>query len=197
MPYIDLPNYPGIVAILMSNFKRYQHLGNLLQNILRGPSGLSEAERELIFAYVSELNDCEFCAGVHKACAKIKFGENVLVVNTVFDIGWNAANLSDKIQHLLHIAGLVRNSGKYVTKEVCDSARAAGATDQDIHDTVIIASAACLCNRIVDGLGTICPDEAGMEEAGAFIAKHGYGLGILRFVKKFFPGTIQKMFGNK
>jgi len=62
-----------------------------------------------------------------------------------------------------------------VTSETVKNARAAGASDEDIHDTVLIAAAFCMLNRYVDGLGAITPsDDAAYDAMGIQMAAHGY-----------------------
>ena len=54
-------------------------------------------------------------------------------------------------------------------------ARAEGATDVEIHDTVLIAAAFCMFNRYVDGLATLTPaDPAAYDDMGRRMAEHGY-----------------------
>jgi hypothetical protein len=69
----------------------------------------------------------------------------------------------------------VQISGKSVTAEDIANAKAAGATDVEIHDTVLIAAAFCMFNRYVDGLGSFTPtDERFYDEVGSVIAQDGY-----------------------
>jgi len=85
------------------------------------------------------------------------------------------AAISDKLKALLVIAGKVQRGGKNVTAVDVEEARSLGATDVEIHDTVLIAAAFCMYNRYVDGLGTIQPhDEALYRERGKVTARRGY-----------------------
>jgi hypothetical protein len=69
----------------------------------------------------------------------------------------------------------VQKGGKQVTGEQIERARSQGATDKEIHDTVLIASAFCMYNRYVDGLATWAPTDAEMyRENGKRLADHGY-----------------------
>jgi alkylhydroperoxidase/carboxymuconolactone decarboxylase family protein YurZ len=87
-----------------------------------------------------------------------------------------SAPITPKLRALLTIAGKVRESGKNVTAAEVDAARAAGATDLEIHDTVLIAAAFCMYNRYVDGLATLTPtDPAVYDEMGQRMAREGYG----------------------
>jgi len=88
---------------------------------------------------------------------------------------WAEAEISPKLKALLNIAGKVQLGGKQVTAEDIAAARAQGATDLEIHDTVLIAAAFCMYNRYVDGLGTWAPqDPAIYRQRAAQIVEHGY-----------------------
>jgi len=80
------------------------------------------------------------------------------------------------LRALLDIAHQVQKGGKFVTDAHIAAARNQGATDQEIHDTVLIAAAFCMYNRYVDGLGTWAPgpNEA-YAEMGKRMAHVGYG----------------------
>jgi uncharacterized peroxidase-related enzyme len=147
---------------------------NELANILLvEPHSLSRGERELIATHVSCANDCEFCQTVHGAYAAHFLGDEALVLQAKVDP--EAASLSPKLKALLHIAGKVARSGKRVTVEDVARARSEGATDLEIHDTVLIAAFFCLCNRYVDGLATEMPESLDyFRERVPLLAQHGY-----------------------
>ena len=85
------------------------------------------------------------------------------------------AEVSDKMKALLEIASAVQESGQKVTSEHVAAAREAGATDIEIHDTVLIAAAFCMYNRYVDGLGTVASDDPELYAARAErIVEDGY-----------------------
>ncbi|HRO69093.1 MAG TPA: peroxidase-related enzyme, partial [Chitinophagaceae bacterium] len=158
MPYIPLEEHlPGITGLLEYRKDSAAPIRNLTQLLLRGPSSLSEAERELIATIVSHRNQCKFCTTAHTAAADLLLGEN----NTTDEIkqNINTAQISEKMKSLLVIASLVQQSGKYVTADVINNAKNAGATDLEIHDTVLIAALFCLYNRYVDGLATAMPEK--------------------------------------
>ena len=133
-------------------------LNELVDVLLRGPHTLSPGERELIATFVSARNDCRYCQTIHGAIAAHHLGGNEqLVVNVKRDA--QHAAVSDKLKALLAIAGKVAESGKHVTDADVARARQHGATDLEIHDTVLIAAAFCMFNRYVDGLATWAPDD--------------------------------------
>jgi uncharacterized peroxidase-related enzyme len=135
---------------------------------------LSRGERELIATYVSSLNDCFFCQNIHGAIAGHYLECNIQYIDTVKN-NFEATPLSDKMKALLSIAGSVQKGGKQVRPEQIEKARRFGATDKEIHDTVLIAAAFCMFNRYVDGLGTWAPpDRQYYVERAPRRAEEGY-----------------------
>jgi uncharacterized peroxidase-related enzyme len=175
MAHITLPDgAPGIVGPLMAYPESAKYLTGLAQAVLRGPASLTEAEREIIAAFVSSGNECHFCMSSHAAAARHLLGDNCRLVDGVL-ANSVTAEISDKLRVLLSIAGKVRRDGRLVTAEDVADARAAGADDQAIHDTVLIAAMFCMYNRYVDGLATWTPrDPALYDEMGARLATQGY-----------------------
>src|SRR6204780_742550 len=151
-------------------------LNELAEILLRGANTLTPAEREMIATYVSAQNDCYFCQTVHGAGAAHHLGGNENLIEDV-KRDFATAAVSDKMKALLAIAGQVQKGGKQVTADDVDRARAQGATDQEIHDTVLIAAAFCMYNRYVDGLATWAPNAANIyRENGRRLAEEGYVL---------------------
>ena len=175
MAHISLPEgVPGIRSLVMYRPESGQHLYGLVQVLLRGDSPLEEAERELIAAYVSSLNECKFCADSHAAAARFLFKDKKGVVDLVLN-EYDAAPISPKLKFLLKIAGQVQQSGKSVSEMDVKAAKEFGATDRDIHDTVLIAATFSMFNRYVDGLASLTPtDPAAYEEMGKRLGEKGY-----------------------
>ncbi len=157
MPHIPLEGHlPGITGLLEYRKDSAQPIRELTQFLLRGPSTLTEGERELIATIVSHGNECRFCTTAHTAAADKLLGECNTTQAIKEDI--DSAALSEKMKALLSIAKQVQQSGKAVKEESVQRAKKAGATDIEIHDTVLIAALFCLYNRYVDGLATRLPD---------------------------------------
>jgi len=167
-------DFPGISGPLIYRPETAQPLSDLAEVLLRGPSSLSRGERELIAAYVSGRNECTFCCGSHSAIAAVQLGEDVEFVEQVRgDV--EQAPVSPKLRTLLRIAGAVQVSGRDVTPELINAARKAGASDLELHDTVLIAAAFCMYNRYVDGLGTVAPSDPDLyAHAAKRITETGY-----------------------
>ncbi|MGB8538031.1 MAG: peroxidase-related enzyme [Acidobacteriaceae bacterium] len=181
MAYIQLPiaeelgrEFPGILGPMTFRPETAAPLNELVNVLLRGESTLSRGEREMIAAHVSWRNDCFFCQTIHGAVAAAQLGQDEALVQKV-KTNWAEAKISPKLKALLNIAGKVQLGGKHVSSEDIATARDLGATDLEIHDTVLIAAVFCMCNRYVDGLGTWAPEDTGIyRERAAQIVEHGY-----------------------
>jgi uncharacterized peroxidase-related enzyme len=175
MPHIDLPQgLPGILGPMAFRPETAKPLNELAEALLRGPSTLSSAERELIATAVSAGNDCWFCEQSHGAAAAHHLGGDRTLVEAV-RLDLQGAPVSPKLRALLAVADKVRQGGKHVGEGDVARARAEGATDQELHDTVLIAAAFCMYNRYVDGLATWAPAEIeAYREVGARLADEGY-----------------------
>ncbi len=174
MPYIPLEEHlPGITGLLEYRRDSAEPIRDLTQFLLRGPNSLTPAERELIASIVSHRNECKFCSAAHKAVTDDLLGECETSEKVLEDI--DHAPVTDKMKALLHIAALVQISGKAVTHEAIEKAKQAGASDVEIHDTVLIAALFCLYNRYVDGLSTGTPTGPEFYKGLAARISKGYG----------------------
>jgi uncharacterized peroxidase-related enzyme len=180
MAHITLPEgLPGIRGPMAFRPETAKPLNEIVDVLLAGDHTLSRGERELIATFVSSQNDCRYCQTIHGAIAAHHLdGDEALVVDVKHDA--QHAAISGKLKALLVIAGKTATGGKQVTAEDVARARDQGATDLEIHDTVLIAAVFCLCNRYVDGLATWTPDDPDFyRRRAALIAEHGYAASTL------------------
>jgi uncharacterized peroxidase-related enzyme len=189
MAHIKLPD--GLIGIrgpMAFRPETARPLNDLVEVLLHQPNSLTPGERELIATYVSSENDCYFCQTIHGAVAAASLnGDEALVKKVKTD--FENAEISEKLKALLVIAGKVQRGGKHVTAEDVARARELGATDLEIHDTVLIAAAFCMFNRYVDGLATTQPqDEAMYRERGKWIARDGY----VTVSKDYLPAEVSR-----
>jgi uncharacterized peroxidase-related enzyme len=174
MPHIALPeNLPGISAGFAFRPETAKPMRELAHILLHEPNSLSPGERELIATYVSSQNGCHFCQASHGAAAACRLESSEIVRQVKTD--FRTAPVSPKLKALLAIAGKVQQDGKRVSSHHIAEAKAQGASDIEIHDTVLIAAAFSMYNRYVDGLGTWQPqDESLYAEMGKHLAENGY-----------------------
>jgi len=178
MAHISLPDgLPGIIGPLTQYPETGRPLGEFTQVLLRSTNGLTPAEREMIAAHVSTVNDCTFCSNSHSAAARALLEDRAEVMDQV-RADPESAPISEKMKALLALAGKVAISGRAVLSDDVERARIHGATDRDIHDAVLIAAAFCMFNRYVDGLATLTPEEPVAYAAiGERLAEAGYRQG--------------------
>ncbi len=159
MAHIELPEgLPGIRGPMALRPEMAKPLNEFAEVLLRADNSLTRGERELIATHVSYLNDCFFCQIAHGGLAQHYLQcDHEQMDKKKMDP--SSAPISDKMKALLIIAGSVQKGGKYVTTEQVENAKRAGASDLEIHDTVLIAAAFCMFNRYVDGLGTWAPED--------------------------------------
>ncbi|MGO4885566.1 MAG: carboxymuconolactone decarboxylase family protein [Bryobacteraceae bacterium] len=183
MPHIRVPvGLPGIRGLFAFRPETALPLSELAQVLLHDEGTLAPGERELIATYVSSRNDCFYCQTAHGAIAAHHLGGDEAIVEQV-KRDFEHAAISDKLKALLAIAGKVQRSGKDVQPEDIERARQEGATDREIHDTVLIAAAFCMYNRYVDGLAAWSPaDMGGFRERAAGVARDGY-IGVLGYIE--------------
>ena len=175
MAYINLPKeLPGIRGPMAFRPETAKPLNELAEVLLRSENSLTRGERELIATYVSSLNDCFFCQNAHGGIAQHYLQCDMNFIDQV-KVDFRSTSISNKLKALLSIAASVQKGGKNVTTEQVEKAKNLGATDLEIHDTVLIAAAFCMFNRYVDGLGTWAPqDREFYVKRGEQRAKEGY-----------------------
>ena len=176
MAHITLKNdrLPGIVGLLDYRPETARPLNELAEVLLRGPSTLTRGERELIASSVSHWNQCHFCHSAHGAAAAAHLKTGIALLDDI-KADLKQTNISPKLRALLTIAKQVQQGGRQVTEAAIKAARQQGATDLEIHDTVLITAAFCMYNRYVDGLGTWSPEpKEAYAEIGQALATAGY-----------------------
>lgn len=181
MPHIELEEHlPGVTGLLEFRKDTAEPLRQLTEILLRGSSTLTSGERELIATIVSYRNKCVYCATSHTAFADAYLGENL--TSDLMKQSIDLMDISDKMKALLKIAEQVQISGKNVTSELVENAKKAGASDMELHDTVMIAALFSFYNRYVDGLATFAPSDPKyysdmaqrIKENGYYRPKDGY-----------------------
>lgn len=165
---------PGIRQLFAFRPETCQPLREIAQILLVNDSDLTRAEREIIAAYVSYLNQCSFCCSCHTAIAvELLDGRDDILQAVKQD--FTKAQISDKLKALLIIAAKVQKDARTVSEQDIIEAHKHGATDLEIHDTVLISALFCLYNKYVDGLGAWTPeDQAIYDKIGVQVATAGY-----------------------
>jgi uncharacterized peroxidase-related enzyme len=170
-----LPSLPED-AVLMHVFRAYPETARPLldyhQVLLRGPSPLTVAERELIAAYVSGLNSCRYCHGIHAATAEL-FGiaEGTLAA-LLSDV--DTAPVEERMKPVLRFVGKLTLTPSRMVPEDAAAVYAAGWEDRALHDAVSVCGLFNLMNRLVEGLGVTAEHDYFATSAER-LADIGYG----------------------
>ena len=183
-PYIQLDTrFPGVMELFAYDHQAGKALTEMGQVLMRrSDRDLLPGERELIGAFVSKLNDCTFCFHSHAEAAKLLYGEGA----PKFLFMEEDAKIPMRMRALLVIAVCIQGLDRVELTGAIADAKMFGCTEQEIHDTVLIASFFSMMNRYVDGLGTTFkPGEP--EEGGRSLVKYGYTMGPKRFFQEVLP----------
>jgi uncharacterized peroxidase-related enzyme len=148
--------------------------------LLRGPSPFTEAERELIAAYVSGLNQCRYCHAVHTATAELLGVSGKSIASAMDDI--EAAPIAQKMKPVLRYARKLTERPAGATQADADALFAAGWDETALYHTVAVTALFNFMNRLVEGMGIVL-DQAYVKPASERLAKGGY-LPLLDLMKR-------------
>jgi uncharacterized peroxidase-related enzyme len=162
-----------ITDITFNDRPRLGPLDKASQEIMRGKSAFSEAEREIMAAYVSGLNACAFCHGSHKAVAE-QFGISPeLVEQLVEDV--NSATVKETLKPVFHYLKKLTLTASKLTKADVDKVTAAGWSEDALHEAILVGCLFNFYNRLLDGHG-IKGNSAIYQFGGQHLAKNGYSV---------------------
>ena len=169
-----LPSMPD--ASLMQLFQRHPELAvplhDFAEALMRGPSSLSPAERELIAAYVSALNHCDFCTRSHAAVMAAYDVDPALVEQLIADP--DGAPVDDRLRPLLGYVRRLNDAPHGIAQGDVDTVLAAGWDEAALMYANVICGFFNLMNRWVDGTGVAADPEA-VAGAARFLREQGYG----------------------
>ena len=152
MPYLRSLPADGM---LLDVFRAYPTTSTPLldyhQIVMRGPSPFTVGERELIAAYVSGVNDCAYCHGVHTETAQACGVPVGVAPAAVADL--ESADVSEPMRAVLRYVGKLTSTPGELTQADADAVLAAGWDEQALHDAVIVCALFNFMNRMVNGLG--------------------------------------------
>jgi uncharacterized peroxidase-related enzyme len=180
MPFFaSLPADAGVRHILQLNKRAGRALIEFHQALLRGDSPLSPAQLELIAAYVSGLNACQYCYGVHSETAKAFGLADGALEALLADV--DSADVDPRMRPLLAYAKKLTVSPTRMVQADADAVYAAGWNERALHDAVLTICLFNFMNRLLEGHG--CKGAPEIYAArGAALKDDGYAplLGLLR-----------------
>ena len=176
-----LPEKAHVYDVFASRPEVFAPFTEACEQIMRGPSALSQGERELLGAYVSALNACPYCHDVHNEAVKA-FGMSGETAKRLAD-DMDSAGLDERLRPLFALARKSTQAAYKVTDEDFDAAYAAGWDDDAIRDALVVACLFNFMNRLVSTLG-IKAEADYLAEAGVRIRDQGYSGSLKKFSAK-------------
>ena len=179
MSYLkSLPAETTLLQVFQAYPGPARHLLAFHELVLRGESPFTPGERELIAAYVSGLNDCGYCHGIHTVTAEA-FGVPAGVLTAaVTDLA--SAPVDERLKPVLAYVGKLTRTPARMTEADAEAVFAAGWDERALHDAVLVCALFNFMNRMVEGLG-IQADDAYKKLSGERLKDGGYG-GLARLL---------------
>ena len=171
----SLPDDAKVYELFARRPETFQPFVQTCEKIMRGPSALSAADRELLGAFVSALNACPYCHDVHNEAVKAYGIAGPLAKQCCDDL--ENADLDDKLKPLFALVRKSTEAAYKVTDADFDAAYAAGWDDAAIEDAILVSCLFNFMNRLVSTFG-IEADADYLAGAGPRIRDDGYAMSL-------------------
>jgi len=140
--------------------------------VMRGHSVWSVADRELMAAYVSKMNECPFCIGAHTATAAIAYQDEAKVTAVLANL--ETAPLDEPLKAILRMLGKLTKENT-ITIDDMRAVLAAGVSCEQIEDALAVCFAFNITDRLANAFGFEVLSPKGFEAGAKFLLKRGYG----------------------
>jgi uncharacterized peroxidase-related enzyme len=145
-----VPNVLRVWALRPEHMLRWR---KYMDELLKGESGLSEAQREMIGVVVSSVNRCHYCMTSHSGVLRGLTGDPILVDTLLAN--YRHARLEPKERAMLDFAVKLTEEAHRCTEADIDVLRAAGWSDEDVMDIAEVAAMFNLTNRMANAFGWV------------------------------------------
>jgi uncharacterized peroxidase-related enzyme len=164
--------HPVVDAVKLAFYRpSFYRGGGLTQEAMRGPSEWSVADRELMAAYVSKMNETQFCIAAHTATAELAYKDGAKVSATLADL--ETAPLSEPLRATLRMLGKLTRENT-VDADDMRGVLAAGASEQQIKDAIAVAFAFNVTDRLADVFDFAVNDPAAINAGAKYLLARGY-----------------------
>lgn len=143
----------------------------LTHQAMRGESTWSVAERELMAAYVSKVNNCPFCIGAHTATATQASGDQMMVAAALTDV--ESAPMAEGLRATLRMLGKLTRDGNLSADEV-RAVLEAGVSRNQVEDALAICYAFNVTNRLANAFGFELMTAEGFQAGARYLLRRGY-----------------------
>lgn len=167
----SLPEDAGVRHIVSLNPAAGRALIEMHDAALRNASALMPRDKELIAAYVSGLNACQYCYGVHSETAKA-FGVDEVVLEQLL-ADFESAALEPRLKPILAYARKLTLEPARMTQADANAIFAAGWSEAELHDAVLTICLFNFMNRLLEGHG-VKGNTALYQSRGQALCDEGY-----------------------
>ena len=174
MPFFkNLDEFSDVTDITFNDRRRFAPMDKFSQELLRGKSAFTLVEREIIAAFVSGLNECNYCQGTHSAVAE-NFGMDPNLIESLL-VNIDTAEIDNKFKPILQYVKKLTLSPSKMIQADADKVFLAGWSEQALYDAICICCLFNFFNRLLDGHGIKGNDN--LYKLGAnHLYKNGYGV---------------------
>jgi len=164
--------HPVVDAVKLAFYRpTFYRAGGLTQEAMRGPADWSVADRELMAAYVSKVNETEFCIAAHTATSALAYNDAAKVSATLADM--ETAPLSEPLRATLRMLGKLTRENNLDADDM-RRVLAAGASEQQIKDALAVAFAFNVTDRLADVFDFAVGDPAAINAGAKYLLERGY-----------------------
>lgn len=164
--------HPVVDAVKLALYRpSFYRAGGLTQEAMRGPSEWSVADRELMAAYVSKMNETEFCIAAHTATSALAYNDGAKVSAALADL--ETAPLTEPLRATLRLLGKLTRENNVDAEDV-RNVLAAGASAQQIKDALAVAFAFNVTDRLADVFNFATDDPAAINAGAKYLLTRGY-----------------------
>ena len=168
-----LSRHPVVDAVKLALYRPdFYPAAGLTQEAMRGPSDWSVGDRELMAAFVSQVNRTEFCVLAHTATSALAYGDEQRVSATLADL--DSAPIEEPLRATLRLLGKLTRENRLNPDDVRRTL-AAGVSAQQIKDALAVAFAFNVTDRLADTLGFAVDDRAAIRAGAKYLLSRGYG----------------------
>ncbi|MBV9804397.1 MAG: carboxymuconolactone decarboxylase family protein [Solirubrobacterales bacterium] len=143
----------------------------LTHQAMRGHSGWSVGDRELMAAYVSKLNECPFCVGAHSATAARAYEDEQRVAAVLADL--DSAPIEDGLRATLGMLGKLTRERALSADDV-RAVLSAGVSRQEIEDALAVGFVFNTTDRLANAFAFEVLSQDGFDAGAKYLLKRGY-----------------------
>lgn len=172
MPFFScLDEDSGVTQIAAYHGEAFDHISEFTEKVMRGPSVFSDGERELIAAFVSGLNACQFCHGIHSHTAEAYGVDMGLFGDLIADV--ETADVTPRLKPVLQYVRKLTLTPSRMVQSDAQAVFDAGWDERALHDAVLVCAMFNFYNRVIEGHG-VKGHDALFKARGPRLARTGY-----------------------